>query len=389
MFKTLISGGALVAAILMPSAAFAVDISPAAAGAQSAQAQDGPTSSEWGDLVKAAQQEGKVELILSGQVPRRLGPAFQPFENQYGIRVNFQTGGGSAHAQRILAERRVGRFTLDVWLGGANTALVSLVPNRALVSFPELLIDPSVTDRSKWYQGKHHYTDLESRYIFTWGASPQYTVAYNTKLVDPNEIKSYADILNPKWKGKIVSWSPAAQGTGASSVPMFLNPKIGEEWFRRWATEMNVTIVADARQGAEWVAMGRFAIGMFGMGTQIESLKDQGFPVKDFLPHPMAEGEVLSASAANIMVMDRGPNPNAAKLLVNWALSREGQTMFVKAAEKMDSLRMDVPKDTLEPQYRIDPNVDYIVPFSSREYVDRQDEILLTLKKIMQDAGYR
>src|SRR5690242_2397937 len=98
------------------------------------------SSPEWDELVKAAQKEGKVELILSGQVPQRLKPAFPEFEKKYGVKVNFQTGGGSAHAERILAERRVGRFTLDVWLGGANTALVSLVPNKALTSLPELLI---------------------------------------------------------------------------------------------------------------------------------------------------------------------------------------------------------------------------------------------------------
>lgn len=389
MFRKLIHGGSLAAGIVASAMALGAAGLLAGLATHTAQAQDAPSSPEWSALVKAAQAEGKVELILSGQVPQRLRPAFAPFEKRYGIKVNSQTGGGSAHAERILAERRAGRYTLDVWLGGANTALVSLIPNKALVSFPELLIDPSVTDRSHWFQGKHHYTDMEGRYIFTWGASPGYNVAYNTKLVDPNEIKSYADLLNPKWKGKIVSWSPAAQGTGASSVPMFLNPQIGEQWFRRWAKEMNVTIVTDSRQGAEWVAIGRFAIGMFGMSTQAGSLKDQGFPIMDFMPHPMAEGEVLSASAANIMVMDKAPNPNAAKLFVNWALSREGQEMFVRISEKMDTLRTDVPKDILEPQYRIDPDGNYIVAFSNPEYVDRQDEILLKLKQIMQEAGYR
>ena len=128
---------------------------------------------------------------------------------------------------------------------------------------------------------------------------------------------------------------------------------------------------------------------MFGLGTQAESLKDQGFPIKDFLPHPMAEGEVLSASAANIMVMDKAPNPKAAQLFVNWALGKEAQTLFIKASGKMDSLRTDTPKDILEPQYRIDPTADYIVPFSNPEYINTQDEVLVKLKKIMQDAGYR
>lgn len=181
MFKNLISGHSLAAGIAVSAVVFGAT-GPAALVARSAHAQEAPASPEWAALVKAAQAEGKVELILSGQVPQRLRPAFAPFEKRYGIKVNSQTGGGSAHAERILAERRVGRYTLDVWLGGANTALVSLMPNKALVSFPELLIDPSVTDRSLWFQGKHHYTDPEGRYIFTWGASPGYNVARSSRI---------------------------------------------------------------------------------------------------------------------------------------------------------------------------------------------------------------
>lgn len=391
MLRQVISHNVLAALLLLPSVAYgseAPDRTVGPSAGQSAQASGG-SSAAWDALVKAAQEEGQVEVILSGQVPKRLTKAMPEFEEKYGVTVNFQTGGGRAHAERILAERRVGRFTLDVWLGGANTALVQLMPNKALAPIPKLLVDPEVTDASKWYRGKHHYTDPEGRYIFSWGAAPTCNIAYNTKLVDPNEIKSYADVLNPKWKGKIVSWSPAAQGTGASSVPMFLNPKIGEQWFRRWAKEMDVTIVADARQGAEWVALGRFPIGMFGLNTQAESLKDEGLPIRDCLPHPLAEGEVLSSSAANIMAMDRAPNPNAMKLFINWALSREGQSAFVKAGEKMDSLRMDVPDDLLEPQYRIDPKAEYILPFENPDYVTRQKEILGKLKRIMHEAGYQ
>ena len=344
-------------------------------------------SPEWNALVKAAQQEGKVELILSGQMPQRLRATMPEFEKKYGVKVNFQTGGGSAHISRILAERRLNRYSVDVWLGGATGVIAQLLPTGAAVPFADLIVDPEVKDPARWFQGKHHYIDPDGRYIFVWGASPTHNVAYNTKMVDPDEIRSYADLLDPKWKGKIVSWSPG-QGAGASILPMFLNPKIGETWFRRWATEMNVTIVTDARQGAEWVAMGRFAIGMFGLNTQAEALKNQGFPIKDYLPRPMTEGEVLSASAANIMVMDKAPNPNAAQLFVNWALSKEAQALFVKAGA-MDSLRTDVPNDSLEPQYRIDPKADYIVAFSNPEFIGRQDEVLAKLKAIMQEAGYR
>ena len=186
-----------------------------------------------------------------------------------------------------------------------------------------------------------------------------------------------------------MSWSPGDQGTAPNALSLYLNPKLGEDWFKRWATEMDVTIVKDARQGAEWVALGRFPIGMFGLSTQADIMAKQGFPIKGYLPHAMAEGEALVGSASNLMVMDKAPNPNAAKLFVNWALSREGQSLFIRYQESMDSLRRDVPNDVLEEPYRIDQNGDYLVTFTNPDYINRQGEMINHLRKIMQDAGYK
>lgn len=374
---------------LLPAACAAALVVGAATASASDVAQAAQAASAWDQLVKAAQAEGRVEVILSGQMPQKLRKAMPEFQKKYGITINFQTGSGRQHAERILAERRVGRFTIDAWIGGSSTGNVTLVPNGALTRIDELLLAPEVTDKSRWFRNSHYYADRQGRYIFTWGASPLYTIAYNTNLVDPSEIKSFADILNPKWKGKIVSWSPADHGTGPTSTAMYLNPKIGEQWFRRWATEMGVTIVKDARQGAEWVAVGRFPIGMFGLNTQSDALARQGFPIKSVLPHPLAEGEVLSSSAANIMAFDRAPNPNAMKLFVNWALSREAQALFLKVGETTDTLRTDVPNDVIDEQFRIKPGADYFVPFADPRWINEQGEILKVLRGIMEEAGYR
>lgn len=362
---------------------------PSSTASSSVPPQDPTASQSWEELVKAAQEEGQVELVLGGQMPLKLRKAMPAFEKKYGIKVNFHTGGGRALAARMLAERAAGRFTLDVRIGGANTALVQLLPNNALAPIDSLLVHPEVTAKSLWFNGRHYYVDPEGRYILAWGASPVHQFSYNTNLVDPADIKSYWDMLDPKWKGKIVSWSPAAQGTAATSVPMFLNPKIGEEWFRRWANEMDVTIVSDPRQGAEWVAMGRFPIGMFGLNTQADALDRQGFPIKGYLPHQMEEGNIISSSAANIMVMDKAPNPNAAKLFVNWALSREAQQLFVEVGETTDSLRSDIDDSVIAEQYRLYSDRDYIVAFAEPEYVNRQSEILSKMQNIMREAGYQ
>jgi iron(III) transport system substrate-binding protein len=261
-----------------------------------------------------------------------------------------------------------------------------LLPKDLLVELPDLLIDPKVKDPRLWYKGKHHYSDPHGKFIFTWGASPSYNVSFNTKMVKAEEIKSYADLLDPKWKGKIVSWSPARTGTAASTVPMYLNPKIGEKWFRRWINEMDIKFVRDSRQGAEWVAAGRYAIGMFGMSTQAKALEDQGFPIQAYLPHPMAEGQVLSASAANIYAIKNPPNPNARTLFINWALSKEAQELFIKTGQTSDSLRRDVSNKVIAPQYRIDPKADYIVPFADPEYIRRNREILKKLRRMVKAA---
>jgi iron(III) transport system substrate-binding protein len=372
MIRRLISASAFTAALVFSGSALA------AADKQ---------GKEWEELVKAAQREGEVDVILSGSGVIR--QAMPEFEKKYGIKVNYQTGRGRQHAERILAERRMGRYTVDAWIGGANTPLSKLLPNDALTPVDELLVDPEVKDPSKWFQGKHHYTDPERRYIFTWGAALARPLGFNTELVDPEEIQSYWGLLDPKWKGKIVSMSPSARGAGASTVPMVLNEKIGYEWFRRWANEMDVTIVSDPRQGAEWVALGRFPIGMFGLESQSNDLADQGFPIQHWLPHPMKEGDVLSAKAANLMALDRAPHPNAMKLFVNWALSKEAQQRFIEISGTNDSLRTDVDNSVIKPQYRVRDDVDYIIPFDDPEYIKKQSDILDKLGEIMREAGYK
>ena len=383
MFRDLITRGALAAVLLMPAVAYGNE-PPRAAEAGSVQIAQ--ASAAWDKLVKAAQKEGKVEVILGGQMPRKLRVAMPAFTKKYGIKVNFQTGSSRKHSARIRAERKSGRYTADVWIGGANTALSILLPNKMLAPIKPLLVDPEVKNPARWYQGKLHFTDPEGRYILTWGASPANVIAINTNLVKPSEIKSMWDLLDPKWKGKIVARSPARRGAAASSVPMLLHPKIGKKWFQRWANEMDVTIVRDSRQAVEWLALGRYSIGMFGLGTPAEEMQKQGFPILPYLPHVLKEGETLSASAANIMAVDHPANPNAQKLFINWALSKETQTLFIKTGKTSDSLRMDVAEDAIEPQYRIRLDRKYYVGFSDPSFINNQRKHLKTLRKIMKNA---
>jgi ABC-type uncharacterized transport system YnjBCD substrate-binding protein len=116
-------------------------------------------TAEWDLLVRAAKAEGQLEVVLAGQMPLKLRGVLPAFQEKYGIKVNFHTGGGRQLAARMLAERKAGRYTFDVRIGGVNTALVQLLPAKALTRFDALLVHPEVTDQSLRFKGKHHYSD--------------------------------------------------------------------------------------------------------------------------------------------------------------------------------------------------------------------------------------
>jgi ABC-type Fe3+ transport system substrate-binding protein len=96
------------------------------------------------------------------------------------------------------------------------TDMSPLYKAKALDPVKPTLMLPEVLDESKWWGGKHLYKDEEKQYILATDLTVLTSFAYNTKLVDPKEIKSYWDFLNPKWKGKILLLEPASGGTGTS-----------------------------------------------------------------------------------------------------------------------------------------------------------------------------
>lgn len=346
---------------------------------------------QWDALVEGARAEGSVQVILSGEMPQTLQPVLSEFEKKFGVKVESQTGAGQEHADRITAEQQAGRFTVDVWIGGANTALAQLLPANALAPVKPMLILPEVTDQSLWYGGRHAWSDPEGQYIFTWGASPAVSdIVYNTNLVDPNTITSYWDLLDPKWHGEIVGRDPSQTGVAAETVYYYLAPELGPEFLSRLIRETDITITADARQAAEWIATGKFALGLFALATPIDELKNEGFPVESVLPHPLKEVPPLSASAANLFAPRNAPHPNAQTLFINWMLSREGQSLIIKQVHgvaDIDSLRTDIPKEDVAQQYRIDPSVSYLVPFLSPDYQTRQKEALDFIRNELVAAG--
>jgi ABC-type Fe3+ transport system substrate-binding protein len=229
--------------------------------------------------------------------------------------------------------------------------------NKILDPITPALILPEVTDTSKWYGGKHWYADPENKYIFMFEGTIVTTgLSVNTKLVGADEIKSYWDLLQPKWKGKLLGQDPRGAALLTPVLILYHRPGLGADFLRRFYAETEITLFRDRRQGTNWLATGKFPL--CHLCREIDKAAQQGLPVEDIPPEKLKEGGTIGGGGSSVLALiNRAPHPNAAKLFINWYLSREGQSVWqkvmnVKEVEASDSMRIDISKDEVLPDGR-------------------------------------
>ena len=299
----------------------------------------------WEETVRAARKEGAVSVYFwqGGNLDKVLQAFQQKFPD---IRLAAVGGRGSAFITRIVTEMRANKHLVDVCICGVTSPYEVLHKRAdALESIKSALILGDVTDQSKWWQGKHHFQDPDGRFIFVyWGRAAATRVSFNSKAVNPAEFSSYWDIVNPKWKGKIVAIEPTESAGGWRAF--YYKPGVGAEFLQRLFGEMNVIFSREDRQAADWLAVGKAALGLFL--SAIPEGKIQGLPVDEFKDSSFKEPPSLdSGPNGTIALMKQAPHPNAAKVFVNWFLSREGQELYVKVMHQ-STRRLDVDTKWLQ-----------------------------------------
>jgi iron(III) transport system substrate-binding protein len=346
---------------------------------------------EWDKTVKAAEQEGQVVLYSLSETGDAI--ANSGFQKKFPkVKISVVSARGGEHVSRLMAERRAGKFLADVGNLG-NTSPYTLYQGKTLDPIASAFILPEVKDDSKWWQGKQQFIDPEGRYILVYVGAPLFLVGYNTKLVSSHAFKSYWDLLDPNWKGKIVAFDPKAGGFAATRDRFFYhNPELGPTFLRRLFSEMALTLYARFPQGEDWLAAGKYSICLC-RHQSISEAKSQGLPVDLIEPASFKEGVGVETRAKTLVLMNQAPHPNAAKVFLNWFLSREGQSDFQKTSAKYidagaeGSLRMDVPKDDIPPRNRLSPGVKY-VPQWNPDYFDMKP-IAKVISEAQTEAGKR
>jgi len=325
----------------------------------------------WENTVAAARKEGRLNFYVGRYGSEKL---LNEFRKEFPeIKIVGTNGAGNSLGTRIVSEARAGQVLADLYSGGAVTNFEILYKGKALDSLKSALLLPEVLDESKWHGGKHRYNDSEQQYVFIYIANPTSTSIYfNTQLVNPKEFKSFWDLVNPKWKGKFVSQEPTSTGIGPSLQFFFYHPELGPDFLRKLFIDQQPIYSRDRRQMTDWLAQGKFAL-CIGC-RDAERANKQGLPVDDMDMVDWKEGSHISSGGGSLGLIRGGPHPNAAKVFINWFLSRRGQIALQKYEDLYDedppnSRRIDIPKDMLPPSSRLVEGRRYF-DFSEPKYSD-------------------
>ena len=276
-------------------------------------AQAPPAEAITPQLIEAAKKEGKVVWYTSIDlsVSEKIGAAFKA---KFGIEVRAERTGAERVFQRIGQEYASNVHAVDV--ANSSDAAHLLAWKRQGILLPYV-----PEDVAKYYKPEHR--DADGTYAgFRATLSP---IAYNTKLVKAEDAPaSFKDLLDPKWKGKIVKAHPGYSGTILTATFEMVRD-IGWDYYEALAKQ-NVMQVQSATDPPKKLSLGERSVMADGTEYNIFLLKESGQPVEAVYP---TEGTPFIVGPNGIF--KDGPNPNAAKLFQNYCFTPEAQQIIIES----------------------------------------------------------
>jgi iron(III) transport system substrate-binding protein len=320
------------------------------------KAADQSWQREWNQVVQAAKKEGRV--VVSGPTGAAARKAMTEdfMANFREIEVDFTGLQAREASVRVMEERRFGRKLRDVHVGGGSTSL-TLKKAGAFEEFSRALILPEVKGDDYWHGGfDFGFLDNERKYVFAFNGNLEVTGWVNRASIPSTELNNPRQLIDPKFKGKMVMDDPRSAGPGLNRLASLLKG-YGEDYVRRLLADQSVVFIRNYRQGAEWLVRGRYPIAIAVSPKHLEEFLDQGLG-KELEMIVSPEVATLTAGSGYLSLMEGAPHPNAAKVYINWFLAKAPQDTWAKLTAN-NSRRKDVspadppnfPKPELLKQY--------------------------------------
>ena len=290
---------------------------------------------EWEKTIELAKKEGKV--VVSIPASTELRAAIEKlFEKRYGIDVEPVVGRASAIVRKMVDESRAGVRYVDLHMGGSESVVTGMLPEGILEPIEPLMVLPEVKDPKHWWGG-HVWVDQTKKFVYTTLAYQSESIWFNSQMMKAEDVRSFDDLLDERFKDKIGILDPRTPGSGAS-MWSYLREIKGEDYLKRLAGQ-KLALSRDQRVLAEILAKGKIALVLGLTYYSYAPFIKAGLPVSP-LPTPQ-EGVYVSGGSGHLVVLKNAPHPHAAKVFVNWFLSREGQEVYTRAMRQA-TRRLDV-----------------------------------------------
>jgi len=278
----------------------------------------------WDQIVQKAKQEGQINAYGYGFTGTIGAAIANTFGKEYGIKINATSALSAQLKERVVTEKATGHLTADLMSCVGNVE--AMMYNEGLLAevqskLPEMTATTQA-DWVCWPVGANGYIlNMETSW---WG------ILVNGNLVKPeDEPKSWLDLLDPKWDGKIVTSS------------IYLSGEFGRFWYGApllgidpadYITKLaknHPDIESTIFNAGDRLAKGDFALQFMGYNEYASQQVAAGIPLR--LANTK-EG-LLTAPATSYAMVEDCPHPNATLVYINWACSAEGQRVLAEINE--------------------------------------------------------
>jgi iron(III) transport system substrate-binding protein len=314
--------------------AVALALAPAAVMAQSADVV-------WKQTLEKAKTQ---TLVLTNQGNKAFDTVLEEFAKKFGIKVDATVSRPSQALSRIRTEQNNGQYLWDVWWAITGNMSTVAAPAGMLAKFEDYLILPEVKDVAQWRHKDYLYSDPPTRMAFTYSHEVNYNSYSNAEALKGAKLDTWEDLLNPALKGKVAMRDASVPNAGSFALAPIFQAR-GGDFLMRFLKEQNPRIYENPEQLDAAVIRGGAALALGVQTFSVSQCRADGGckSIQEVKSHP-------TAISRGFAVFKNAPHPEATKVFLNWALSKEGQELIVREWAKYNttgavSMRKDVASD--------------------------------------------
>ncbi|MEV5411172.1 extracellular solute-binding protein [Thermopolyspora sp. NPDC052614] len=271
------------------------------------------------ELYQKALDSGKTSIVLYGPAVSTDAALYEAFSKRFpGITFVPQDSPDSQTFTKLQVEAESGSRAADLFAGGSSSIVQFVRENPNICKVPDIR---TASD------GLITYSDKTALLYYKLTS---FVFVYNTNLVSEDEApKSWNDLLDPKWKGKLEMGDPTVPSGARHILTQLLVPESADKWGEAYVEKLatqDVNIAESEPTIPADIASGRFPVGIFVYSGFYAAQKAKGAPIKAVFP---LEGGGTYFGNSGICTITDSPNADAATLFLNWLFSKEGQAALI------------------------------------------------------------